>query len=151
MSGTKGWTEESWRKIREGGRKGGALTAGHRDGCTCGWCTKALSEVSIEQMRQILHEHYASRSFEELGRYGRRKRVIEEQGDKCLRCNLGEWQGEPLTLEIDHVDANRANNERANLRALCPNCHSLTPTYGFRGRHHTLKARKSMGRDQRGV
>lgn len=33
------------------------------------------------------------------------------------------------TLEIDHIDGDAFNNNIENLRVLCPNCHSLTPTY----------------------
>jgi hypothetical protein len=37
-----------------------------------------------------------------------------------------------VPLELDHVDGNRSNNELANRRLLCPNCHAPTDTY--RGR-----------------
>jgi hypothetical protein len=36
-------------------------------------------------------------------------------------------------LELDHIDGNYQNNALGNLRLMCPNCHSLTPT--FRGRN----------------
>jgi len=77
------------------------------------------------------------RSWEERGLDGKRKMVIEEQGGQCNRCSLNEWLGNPLTLEIDHKDGNHQNNLRGNLEALCPNCHSLTPTW--RGRNKRVK------------
>ena len=52
---------------------------------------------------------------------------------KCNRCNISQWQNELLTLELDHIDGCNSNNELDNLRYLCPNCHSLTPTW--RGRN----------------
>lgn len=48
---------------------------------------------------------------------------------QCVSCGLGpEWNGKPLTLELDHVDGDRLNNELTNLRLLCPNCHAQTET-----------------------
>lgn len=50
---------------------------------------------------------------------------------KCSICNWGMLH--PITkkvpLEIDHIDGNKHNNHIHNLRLVCPNCHSLTPTY----------------------
>jgi hypothetical protein len=51
---------------------------------------------------------------------------------KCYNCNLTEWMGEPIPLELEHIDGNHSNNQIQNLTLLCPNCHALTPTW--RGR-----------------
>ena len=51
--------------------------------------------------------------------------------NKCYKCGLDpEWQGEPLSLHLDHIDGDNTNNTIGNLRILCPNCHSQTPTFG---------------------
>jgi hypothetical protein len=51
----------------------------------------------------------------------------------CEGCgNLGVWQGKDLVLEIDHISGQPNDNRRENLRFLCPNCHSLTETFGNR-------------------
>lgn len=52
----------------------------------------------------------------------------------CVECELSEWRGNPLTLQVDHIDGDKTNNEIDNLRFLCPNCHSQTDT--FAGRNH---------------
>lgn len=44
---------------------------------------------------------------------------------KCNSCGISEWLGEPLVLEIDHIDGQYWNNQRENLQFLCPNCHSM--------------------------
>jgi 5-methylcytosine-specific restriction endonuclease McrA len=49
---------------------------------------------------------------------------------KCDSCgNSGEWMGKPISLEIDHINGINNDNRLENLRILCPNCHSQTPTF----------------------
>lgn len=50
--------------------------------------------------------------------------------NECSLCgSLPVWNGQPLTLQLDHIDGNHRNNELNNLRILCPNCHSQTDNY----------------------
>jgi hypothetical protein len=58
-----------------------------------------------------------------------KKRLIEERGHKCETCLATSWLGKVITLEMDHINGDRANNDRDNLRLLCPNCHSQTRTW----------------------
>lgn len=53
----------------------------------------------------------------------------------CSKCDLlPSWDGELLTLELDHINGIHNDNRIENLRWLCPNCHSQTKTFKGKNR-----------------
>ena len=50
--------------------------------------------------------------------------------NECVECGQPpEWKNKQLTLILDHINGNPEDNRIENLRILCPNCNSQTPTF----------------------
>lgn len=79
------------------------------------------------------------------------KRYLREKfGNKCCLCGwsvINETTG-VVPVVADHVDGNWRNNQEENLRLLCPNCDSLTPTFSAlnkgRGRPNRSVSKRSL-------
>jgi 5-methylcytosine-specific restriction endonuclease McrA len=72
-----------------------------------------------------------------------RKILAKLNGYYCVVCNISEYNGHPITLQVDHTNGDAGNNSLSNLRLICPNCHSQSDT--FSGRN------KGSGRAARGL
>jgi len=61
-----------------------------------------------------------------------RRYLFEKFNSKCTSCgwNRVNIKTGKIPLQVEHVDGNPENHSEENLSLLCPNCHSLTPTYG---------------------
>lgn len=124
-------TEEIKKKISAGVKKTWEATSEEGK-------LKKLSALKrgISTIKQNAKERLLLCSTEELGHDSRKKKVFLEQGEKCNKCGLTDWLGNPITFELEHIDGNRHNNLRENLEVLCPNCHSQTETW--RGRNKII-------------
>ncbi len=74
-----------------------------------------------------------------------RRRIIAD-GLLPLKCKCGlsnTWEGEPLSLHLEHRNGIKDDHRLENLCFLCPNCHSQTSTYC--GRNVKLKRLQSPG------
>ena len=81
-----------------------------------------------------------------------RKVLIYLHGEKCVDCGCnGTWNNKSLTLQVDHKDGNSDNNNPTNLRLLCPNCHTQTPTYCGGGEKKNTKRNKYLRAYKNGV
>lgn len=49
--------------------------------------------------------------------------------NECSECKITSWLNKNLTMQLDHINGNSSDNRLANLRLLCPNCHSQTNTF----------------------
>jgi hypothetical protein len=65
----------------------------------------------------------------------------------CEICSREYWQTEIegvecnylIPIERDHIDGNRSNNEEKNIRQICRQCHSNTPTFNNRKRKSLIE------------
>lgn len=87
-------------------------------------------------------------SFEDLkGDRARKFRLLRDRGHRCEICGNIEWMGQPIPIELDHVDGDSDNNAITNLRLICLNCHGQTQTYrnkNAKNRKKTSTRRKQM-------
>ena len=73
--------------------------------------------------------------WKETGKFSKRpvKQYLATLREGCWECGISSWNDKELVLELDHINGVNTNHREENLRLLCPNCHSQTPT--FKGRN----------------
>lgn len=84
---------------------------------------------------------------------GHIKRYLRDKfRNKCCLCGWAKVnpKTEQVPLVADHIDGNWRNNIEKNLRLLCPNCDSLTPTYAGLNRGNGRKGRVVSNRVKEG-
>ena len=91
--------------------------------------------------RYIHSSDYINGSF--VSAYRLKLKLIRDgvKEHKCEICNITEWMGQKVPLELDHIDGNHYNNVMSNLRIVCPNCHAQQDTNsGKNVKHRKNKA-----------
>jgi len=94
----------------------------HGSSSTGKYCSNACQRDYEWKQRKIL-------ILEGKGKHRAVKRYLLEQGHRCNKCKNSEWNGEPIPLDLEHIDGNSDNNNLNNVELLCCNCHAQTPTY----------------------
>lgn len=134
------------------------------DDCVVKNCENCKSEFKINSRNFSKHKYkkYCSvkchKEFEEKIRFDKVENseiivsskmvkfyLIKKHGNKCMECgwcSVNPTSGK-VPIELEHIDGNSENNKLENLKLLCPNCHSLTPTYKAlnrgNGRHKRME------------
>lgn len=82
-----------------------------------------------------------------------RRYLFEKNNNKCEICGWGKMNKytKKIPLQIHHIDGDYLNNKPENLMLICPNCHSLTDSYGSLNKGNGIPnrqiARKKHGED----
>lgn len=94
---------------------------------TSHWISKRFRGAIARTLEELMIEQGDPNAREMI------KKKILQQGTLEYACAIcphrGEWMGAELVLHLDHKNGNSRDHRLSNLRFLCPNCHSQTPTY----------------------
>lgn len=87
-------------------------------------------KIKTEDILNGLYPHYQT--------YKLKIRLLNENyfEDKCMKCgwSMKSPGNKYSNCELNHIDGNKYNHNLNNLELLCPNCHSLTPTFRARNK-----------------
>jgi Zn finger protein HypA/HybF involved in hydrogenase expression len=79
-------------------------------------------------------------------RHNLKRRIIKQKliPYECEDCGTGdEWNGKPISLQLEHKNGVHNDNRLENLCFLCPNCHSQSDTYA--GKNKKLRRVQRLG------
>ena len=81
------------------------------------------SKIPLYEILEGSHPYYQTLKLE--------TRLIREKifENKCDICNITDWQGKPISFQLDHINGDNSDHRKENLRIVCPNCHSQTDTW----------------------
>jgi len=89
---------------------------------------KSLSDVLVKNSTGN-----SNKLRERLIRYG-----VKQYRCENPKCGISEWCGEPIVLQLHHINGDHYDNRLENLVLLCPNCHSQTSNFTSKNSDNSL-------------
>jgi len=114
----------------------------------CSWHAAVERRAITPRPRQMPIERLLVDGRRQTNRSHLKQRLPTEgiKQNRCERCGISSWRGEPLSMALHHVNGRGIDNRLNNLELLCPNCHSQTDN--FAGRNRASHRRRTASRQQ---
>lgn len=96
-----------------------------------GYCASCLKEkTNADKIQRWLQTGETGCSVNTTLRNCIRDYIYEQQNNQCAICELNRiWNNKNLNFILDHIDGDASNNNKNNLRLICPNCDSQLDTF----------------------
>ncbi|USN92316.1 MAG: HNH endonuclease [Candidatus Nomurabacteria bacterium] len=124
----------------------------------CLSCGKETAYADYKYCSNVCQQKYQHRQFIKDWKEGKvsgirnigvvskhiKKYLREKYDNKCCLCGWSKVNPKSglIPLVADHVDGDYKNNKENNLRLICPNCDSLSPTYAALNKGRGRKERR---------
>lgn len=102
----------------------------------CGECRTKYDNIIKTKEWLEGKEYNSEKTPEFIRRY-----LYKKYDGKCQICGWCEenQHTHKVPLQVHHIDGDCTNNKEENLQLLCPNCHSLTETFGSRNKNNSKR------------
>lgn len=85
---------------------------------------------AVEKRAVLSEKRWRTAEFNLIQKSRVRDRILLEQDGKCACCGIDQtWNGMHLKFQLDHISGDKSDESRLNLRMICANCHTQTPTF----------------------
>jgi hypothetical protein len=97
------------------------------------WSKAVVSGMVVTRAKRFTLERLLAQSK---SRWSIKRRLLEAGvlHNRCDECGISTWRGRPLSIQLHHCNGLRNDHRIENLRMLCPNCHSQTPSFAARNK-----------------